>query len=304
MTQPPVTPNRNKWKLLWLLSALCMLGGLAAATIPQQEDDEPDEQRKAWNKQFRSERQKANNRPASGRPRRAAENDFIGLTVWRLSPAPADNKQDRPRLLVQDDKQATAKATSWRAERVEAGPVFKKDEPVRLSIEAPAEGDHYLYVVDREMYADGKLSEPYLIFPTLRTSGGRNLITAGKLVDIPAATDNPPFFSFRDLAPNVVGERLTIILSPRPLDVPALESGPVKLDSRLVEKWERDWGGVTEQREARKTVGQEWTAPEKASATEPQRLLTQGDPLPQTIFRVQGKPGEPRLIVVPLQVKP
>lgn len=284
-----------------LLLVLCALVGLGMATNQQQEDNEPDPQRRVWNKQFKERRQKATNKPASGRPK----NDLVGLTLWRLRPAPADNKQDRPRLLVHEGKGATAKTISWKAKRAEVGTFFSKDEPVRLSIEVPAEGDHYLYVIDREMYADGTLSEPYLIFPTKRTRGGDNLVTAGKLVDIPAATDDPPFFSFKGMQPNVVGERLTMIVSPTPLDLPALGDGPLKLDTHQVEKWERDWGGESEKpREASRLVGQEWTAQEKASATEPQRLLTHTDPMPQTIFRVKGKSAGPLLIVVPLRVKP
>jgi hypothetical protein len=305
MTQPSSILNQNKWRLLSLLLALCILGSLGAATIRQQEDNEPDQQRRAWNKQFKTARQKVTNRPTSGRPKRAAENDLVGLTLWRLRTAPASNAQDRPRLLVQEGKGTTAKTTSWKAERVEVGTTFNKDEPVRLSIEVPSEGDHYLYVIDREMLTDGALGEPYLIFPTQRTRGGDNLITAGKLVDIPAATDNPPFFSFKGMQPNVVGERLTMIVSPKPLDLPPLGDGPMKLKVSQVEKWEKDWGGESEKPlEASKLVGKEWTAEEKASANEPQRLLTQGDPLPQTIFRVKGKSAGPLLIVVPLRVKP
>lgn len=209
----------------------------------------------------------------------AAENDLVGLTLWRLRAAPPGKDQDRPRLLVQEGKRATAKTTHLKAERVAVSTTFSKDDPVQLSIEAHAEGNHYLYVIDREMYADGTSSEPYLIFPTLRTRGGDNFVTAGKLVDIPAATDNSPF----------------------QLQQPAAKC----CWRKTVEKWERDWVGESEKpREASRLAGQECTAEEKASAIEPQRLLTQGDPLPQTIFRVNDKSAGPLLIVVPLRVNP
>jgi hypothetical protein len=296
--------NTNKWRPRILLAALCALGGFAAATAQQQQEDDQDKQRDVVNKQFLNKRPGDKNKPPPPRPKKEVDNDLVGLTFWRLRPAPAVNGQDRPRLLTQGSKGATSRPIQWMAERASADATFSKDDPVRLSIESPVEGEQYLYVIDREMYKDGSFSEPYLIFPTLRTRDGNNVVTSGKLVDIPAATDDPPFFNFQGMQPNVVGERLTIIVSPTRLNVPRLESGPVKLDTRVVEKWEKDWGGKSEQWEQRKLAGQEWTSQEKASASEPQRLLTQGDPLPQTIFRVKGKSSGPLLIVVPMRVNP
>ena len=74
--------------------------------------------------------------------------------------------------------------------RVAAGEPVAAGQRVRVSIEAPRAG--YLYVINREQYADGTMSEPYLIFPTLRTRGGDNAVKAGRVVEIPDQGDNPP----------------------------------------------------------------------------------------------------------------
>src|SRR5690349_23992390 len=47
----------------------------------------------------------------------------------------------------------------------------------------------YLYVFDREVYADKSLGEPYLIFPTTALRGGDNLVKAGRVVEIPSHDD-------------------------------------------------------------------------------------------------------------------
>ena len=56
---------------------------------------------------------------------------------------------------------------------------------VRLTIESSNNG--YLYVIDRELDADGTKSDPYLIFPTARTREGDNAVRGGRLVDIPGS---------------------------------------------------------------------------------------------------------------------
>src|SRR5687767_6550434 len=88
--------------------------------------------------------------------------DVLGVTIWRLRQSTASDLQDS-RLLIQED--AAAPAMEWTPERVEADTSFTEGERIRLSIESPRDG--YLYVVDREQYADGTTSDPYLIFPTL-----------------------------------------------------------------------------------------------------------------------------------------
>ncbi len=134
----------------------------------------------------------------------------LGVTIWRLRPGLGTD--GGARVLVMEN----AKTTEWTPQRIEADTPLKVGERVRISIESPRAG--YLYVVDREQFADGSLGDPYLIFPTLRTRGGDNQVRPGKLIDIPAQEDNPSYFT---LVPtpgkgDQVAEVLSIIVTAQP----------------------------------------------------------------------------------------
>jgi len=301
----------NQWRRILLLGIIAGACALTAVAV----QDEADEERRIWNRQLREARERArtSRRPPQGqRAARAAGEDLIGLTYWRLRDAPpkndgAKNDEDGPRMLKQRDGEPPI---PQKAERVSTETQFDLNDPVRLSIEITREGDNYLYVIDREMYKGGDLSAPQLIFPNPRIRGGSNKVTGSQLVDIPAATDDPPFFNFVLSAknPKYVGEQLTIIVSPKPLPIPAISDDPVGLDPQLVAQWEARWGGKTERREARGTLGAEWTKEEKQAAETGQQLLEQS-PLPQSLFRIH--PNGPNganadstmLLVVKMNVK-
>ena len=108
------------------------------------------------------------------------------------------------RLLVQETEDQRTESVEWTPERVETGTTFSVGERVRLSIESPRAG--YLYVIDREQYADGSTSDPYLIFPTLRIRGGNNSVRAGKVIELPDRNA----FKLTPLCSDYEGERLTI----------------------------------------------------------------------------------------------
>src|ERR1044072_6140944 len=90
-----------------------------------------------------------------------APDTVVGVTLWRLRPA---NRADSgERLIVHDDNSTT----EWLPGRVSLTTKLAQGDRLRISVEAVRSG--YLYVIDREQYADGSLGEPYLIFPTTRT---------------------------------------------------------------------------------------------------------------------------------------
>ena len=96
-----------------------------------------------------------------------------------------------------------------------AGTDFGKYEIVQgrsIANQCEAVRAGYLYVIDREQYADGTLGEPYLIFPT-RTSAGDNKV-AGRLLEIPAQDDSPPFFTMKKSRPDHVAEVLSVLVTP------------------------------------------------------------------------------------------
>jgi hypothetical protein len=193
-------------------------------------------------------------------------------------------------------------AAAWIPERVPSNAGLSEGDRVRLSVEAARTG--YLYVIDREQYADGTLGEPYLIFPTTRTLGGDNRVKAGRLVDIPAQEDSPPFFTLKRSRADQVGELLSVIVTPAPLDELQIGAQAQRLSPERVARWEKSWGRQTGRMELSDGAGKLWTKEEKEAGASPARLLNASAPNPQTLYyRPGAKPDEPLLIKVQLQYR-
>jgi hypothetical protein len=220
----------------------------------------------------------------------------IGVTIWRLRPA--DGNDGGARMLVMEN----AREMEWTPQRIEADTPLQIGERVRLSIESPRAG--YLYVIDREQYADGTFGDAYLIFPTLRTRGGDNQVRPGKLIDIPAQEDNPSYFT---LVPSPsrsdqVAEILSIIVTPAPLSSFRFTERPLKLAKSEVAKWEAASSTAVERFEMVGGAGMPWSKVEKAaSAAGSSRMLTQEEPAPQTIYRVGSRSRNAFLVTVALR---
>ncbi|HUS10358.1 MAG TPA: hypothetical protein VMZ30_07815 [Pyrinomonadaceae bacterium] len=220
----------------------------------------------------------------------------IGVTIWRLRPSSGNDAGAR--VLIMEN----AQTKPWTPQRIEADTPLQVGERVRLTIESPRAG--YLYVIDREQYADGSFGDAYLIFPTLRTRGGDNQVRPGKLIDVPAQEDDPSYFT---LVPSPsrsdqVAEVLNIIVTPQPLEDLQLTDRPLKLSKSDVAKWEKSWSNEVERFEMVGGAGTPWSKVEmEASATASARLLTQEEPAPQTIYRVSGKSKNTFMVRVPLR---
>jgi len=214
----------------------------------------------------------------------------LGMTLWRLRPsAPSE---DAARLLVQD-----ATSSELTAERIDTGTTLAIGDRVRLTLESPGAG--FLYVIDREMYSDGKMSEPYLIFPTTRTRGGDNAVRGGKLIDIPDQRDRPNYFTVRPSRPGQIGEQLTIIVTATALKDVSISDKAAQLSNASVDSWQKSWGAPV-QKFVQNGGKLTWTRQEQNAAADGTRLLTQDDPAPQTIFRVPARKGVPLLVNVTL----
>jgi hypothetical protein len=309
---------------LTLTILLLSLGGMTAITAMRQDDGE-DSERRLWNKKFLAARAKAKtpagpsssnalppsttqrqDQPQAVQPRDAGvsgadpteipDEQLIGITFWRFREATALERNSEKRLLLQQ---------KYLGDRFGAETPFERNNLVRLSIEAPRVEGAYLYVIDSELYANGSVGNPHLIFPSRTVRNGDNEVRAGKVLDLPSLTDNISFFSFDSDRADYAGEQLTIIINPRPLNLPTTDGPPLPLNRQQVAQlrdWERDWGGPVERREDKARLGAMRTAIEK-DASEGDRLLTQRDPLPQTIYRVKSKPGGGLLIVLPMRFK-
>jgi hypothetical protein len=225
----------------------------------------------------------------------SASEEVIGVTLWRLRPAQsADNKGAR--LL----EHQAARSSEWTAERIEADARLTEGDRLRISIESPSTG--YLYVIDREQYADGSLGDAYLIFPTARTRGGNNSAVAGRVIEFPAQDDNPPYFTLTRSRPEHTGETLILIVAPNQLADLPIGAEPLKLSSEKLARWEKDWSSRAEKFELEGGAGLPYTAAEKSAGGDGSRMLTQTDPLPQTILRLNTRPGSPVLVKIELRI--
>jgi hypothetical protein len=234
----------------------------------------------------------ANAAPPAAVPADTRTGEVLGVTIWRLRQSTASDLQDS-RLLIQED--AATAAVEWTPERVEADTAFTEGERIRLGIESPRDG--YLYVVDREQYADGTTSDPYLIFPTLRMRSGDNGVSAGKLIELPDRSA----FRLRGMRVDYRGELLTVIVTPRPLTDVSAGPSAQRLDRALVERWEKQWGGRVQRFELEGGAGRPYSSVERRAGVEG-RLLTQDDELPQSIYHVTGSSGDPLVVSIPLRI--
>ena len=228
--------------------------------------------------------------------RRSPAASEIGVTIWRLRPAAAADAGAR--ILVQE----ASGTTEWTPVRVSSTTRLRAGDRVRLTLESPERG--YLYVIDRKRYSSGDRGAPYLIFPTLRTRNGDNQAMGGKLIDIPAQSDQPSFFTLRRSRPDQAEEELTVLLTPQPLEGIAIGRDALALAEDRVAAWEKQWGGKPEMFELSGGAGRAWTQAEQNAAGDGTRLLTQEDPPPQTVYRVAVRPGAPLAVQVRLHYDP
>src|SRR5215216_1467237 len=144
--------------------------------------------RKLWDTAFSGSTKKTVNRRRAYRNatpnvpvNNVAPETVVGMTLWRLRPPGRSDSGER--LIVHDDNAAT----EWLPERISATTRLGQGDRLRISVEAVRAG--YVYIIDREQYADGTLGDSYLIFPTTRTGGGDNQVGIGRLLDVPAQDD-------------------------------------------------------------------------------------------------------------------
>ncbi len=219
----------------------------------------------------------------------------LGLTLWRLRPAKTSDRAEAARIIVQEGDETV----EWTPERVRADTPLQMGEKIRFSFESPQPG--FLYVIDRERYADGSVGDPYLIFPTTRTRGGDNKVAPGHIIEIPAQDDRPNYFTLKQTRADQIGELVTVIVSAQPLADITINHKALKLAPELVTKWEQQWGAQAEKFEMTGGAGRIWTRAEQEAGADVSRQLTQDDPGPQTVYRVAVKPGGSLLVNVGLK---
>ena len=218
----------------------------------------------------------------------------IGVTLWR-----AEAFEGVDRSGTRDVVQVGSKTSAWTLARVASDDQLDTGEMFRVGVETLRSG--YLYVVNRSVRADGSTGDPHLIYPTRRIRGGDNRVVAGRIMMIPTPPDEPPFQA-TDPYGDVVGEELIIVVSPEPLDIETREDR-YRFDTAKLDVWLRDWSAPTESFELVGGAGTFYTRIEKAAATNPKRLLTTTEPLPQLVHRIAAKAGDPMLARVVVRIR-
>jgi Domain of unknown function (DUF4384) len=281
---------------------LCLACLLAA--VPQQAQEE-EATRHLWDTAFINQGNKPTvaRRPAKRSYRivtphvpvtGVSADSVIGITLWRLRPTrPADTGE---RIIAHDGPETVA----WLPERVSSSGRLSEGDRIRISIEAARTG--YLYVVDQEQYADGSKGEPYLIFPTTRTRGGDNSVKAGRVIEIPAQDDSPPYFTLKRTRVNHVGENVIVLVTPTPIESLTITDKTQRLSAETLASWEKSWGVQAGRLEMANGEGKPWTKQEKEAGADGTRDLKEDEPAPQTIYYRPGASNTtPVLVKVELQ---
>ena len=287
-------------KQLVCLVALCALSGPALLTLKAQDQETT---RKLWDTAFINSGKRTLRKPTKRSYRVLTPNvptdsvkgeTVIGVTLWRLRRAtPSDSGE---RLIVHEG----ADAAEWLPERISLNTKLDQGDRLRISVEAARTG--YLYVIDREQYADGSLSEPYLIFPTTRTLGGSNQVTVGKIIEFPAQDDRPPYFTVKRSRSDQVAEVLSVLVTVAPLEGIEITDKAQKLSEAQVSLWEKSWGAQVGLLELEKGAGRAWSKEEKAAGSDVAKVLKPDAPAPQAIYyQPNTKSSEPVLVKLRLR---
>ena len=224
----------------------------------------------------------------------------VGVTFWRLRPVmPGDDPATR--LLLLDDE--SGHEIEQIAERIEAGTPLKPGERVRLSVEVPRSG--YLYVLDREQYANGSLGPATLIYPNFQTRPGDNQVAVGRLLEIPDRLDRISSFKLIKSGAEHQGEVLIVLVTPQPLpDLHAVGRKAMILPDEQVAQWDKQYGFQVEHLELVGGAGKPMTVAEVRAGADRNRQLTTDDAQPQSVYRVAAKAGSPILLKLPLKIRP
>ncbi len=233
----------------------------------------------------------------------------VGVTMWKLRPAKAGETGPFVSVKLSDSLDGV-----WTPERVGGETIFREGDRIRLAIESSQKG--FLYVINSEIYDDGTIGDPFLIFPASLDKNNR--VEPGILVDIPDQTERYPYFLIQTKRRDYAGESLLVIITQKPLTNLKIDaSGKIRNadvidefeDSASAEMFSRTDGiGSTltlDERDATCGNGKRGLSVVYGKPGKPcgpaTRRLTLNSPPPQTIYKTNYFPGEP--ISFPLSIR-
>jgi hypothetical protein len=227
-------------------------------------------------------------------PKEPATITEIGITIWKMRlPRPSE----RGLLLL------TGESKGWVAERVNSD-AFALGDRIRIGIESSKFG--YLYLVDREIFMDGTVGKPILIFP--ESPQDDNAVFAGGLFDVPDQMTDPAYFTIAprsQTGPSLSGDQLTVIISASPLTKLAGYGGREIRNTDLLTEIERaaenevfrrtdSADKIYSRTEAEAVCGGKTRGLLRPGpCSETTKPLTREGPMPQSIYRVKGYSGHP-----------
>jgi hypothetical protein len=277
------TPGPMGWLVLGMFAAL----SASAQPAPAQQE----RTRQIWDANLLTKRPAGKN--AAAKPPGQPDDALVGITLWRFRPSKASDEAG-VRALVQE----AAETREYTPERISADTPLHEQQRVRISIESARTG--YIYVIDREEYANGSKGDPYLIFPTLRIRGGDNHVQAGTVIEIPSDDDDRGYFTIK-LSAGQVSELVTILVSTKPIPGLRIPADRQKLTTQQVESWEKQGKAAVHRLEAKGQAGKALTMAEKQAGSAGNQL-TADDPLPQTMYHANCKPDDTVMVQLPLTI--
>jgi hypothetical protein len=275
-------------KVSAVLAGLLLIHCSILAQMAQQEQDL--RTRELWDSSLLSKRPVGKARPLP----MTHDDGVVGITLWRLRPSESGDQPEVRALIHEGDE-----SRQWTPERVSIDTPLHEGQKVRISIETARAG--YLYVIDCDEYVDGSKSDAYLIFPTLKMSGGDNRVSAGTVIEIPAPDDKPPYFKVKRSRPDQTNETLTILVRLKPIENLQISRDRLRLSAEQVATWKKQSRTAAYRLEATGQAGKPYTFEEKMAGSGG-KILTQEDPLPQTLYHVSAKPEEPLMVELPLRI--
>lgn len=234
-----------------------------------------------------------------GPPPREQEYVRIGVTIWRFSAAQCPIP-DCP-LPATGQKGLVDTAEGVRADDSSA---FSTGERVRLALESLSH-DGFIYIINREQFADNTFGDPYLIFPTRNIYKGNNYARPGLQIQLPRAQG---CFCVKSRNPQkaLVADNLVVIISPQPL-LTSAEIGakeiplPAKLAKYLIraDKERAHRGALKDGVGLTQTPAESQAGSKGLFDTEP--ALTQDDLPPQNFYQSQVPRGTAAVFSVNLR---
>src|SRR5260370_6729002 len=241
---------------------------VAACALGQQTPSPQDVRtRQVWNNMWLSRRPPGTK--AASIPSASGDEACVGITIWRQRLSlTLDHPDVRERI--------NDSVLDWTPVRVAAGTPLEEGERLRVSIEATCPG--YLYVLGRAVFANGTRGKASLLYPATASD---NHLAPGGVIQIPGSS----YFKLTRDRADQVNETLTLLILPQPIADP--------LNTEKIAEWEQRWKVPVQVLDDAGQIGKPITRAEMEAGRDRSKVLTQDEPVPQTMFRPRAKTGDP-----------